>query len=237
MLRLYYMETNEFFAEDRFQEGCTLVDAVRLQKIHACKQTEDKVRSLCCGLLLQYAVSTYMTKQVPIELQYVFGEHGKPAFAHMPGVHFNLSHSGDCVVLAFSDREVGVDVQQLRPVKESMAQKVLACPEYDKYLWLPDDGTAREDWFARCWCAKECYGKLTGNGIGQGMNTLVFREEQQKIQDTINQKEVACMEYIPKIGYRMCVCMAGSDCLKNREAFPEQITKISFSHILSIKQY
>lgn len=67
----------------------------------------------------------------PIELIYEKGEHGKPfwnqelmreklAGSSWPDKklwHFNLSHSGDYVVLVVADVEVGVDIQEAREVK------------------------------------------------------------------------------------------------------------------------
>lgn len=61
--------------------------------------------------------------QERLPITYTFGAHGKPQweyeackalFPDKKMWHFNLSHSGDYVVLVIADREVGVDLQQAR---------------------------------------------------------------------------------------------------------------------------
>ena len=42
-------------------------------------------------------------------------ERGKPYFPQFPGLHFNLSHSGQLTLCALSHLPVGVDIEQLRP--------------------------------------------------------------------------------------------------------------------------
>ena len=39
-------------------------------------------------------------------------EDGKPFLPGLPDIHFNLSHSGDYIACAFSDQEVGLDLQE-----------------------------------------------------------------------------------------------------------------------------
>ncbi len=72
--------------------------------------------------LLQEYASKHATS-LPVPLSYEYGTHGKPAWesrcieelkADKMYRHFNLSHSGDYVVLAISDTPIGVDIQMER---------------------------------------------------------------------------------------------------------------------------
>ena len=51
------------------------------------------------------------TKKNPRDLELVTSPEGKPSFACTPNLHFNLSHSGDEVFIAFSSEPVGFDME------------------------------------------------------------------------------------------------------------------------------
>ena len=40
---------------------------------------------------------------------------GKPYLENIPGVYFNISHTSGLVVCGIDEREIGIDVEQLRP--------------------------------------------------------------------------------------------------------------------------
>lgn len=124
-----------------------------------------------------------------VEIAYCQGPRGKPDFREIrdsSGVpwHFNLSHSGELVVCAASDVEVGVDIQQMRPLKNlRVAERFFSEKELEVISQAGDSGR-QEEAFYRLWVRKEAYGKLTGEGIAavigrdlQGLEQEVFWEE------------------------------------------------------------
>lgn len=253
MIKIYLMKTEEFLEESKFLQGCKRIDDTRLEKVRACKSTEDKVRSLCCGLLLQYALKRELNgveheENIPLELVYGIGEQGKPYLKDYPELYFNLSHSGEYVALAVSDREVGIDVQEKRSVKENMAKRVLAQQEYEQYQVLREQGAESfqvqekvadmaQDWFFRCWCAKESYGKLTGKGLLLDPGTIVYIPEKSMIEAETAYKErktdkerkkAFCREYT--IAHNEYYLNA---CVYEQEEFPEEVTYVTFAHIIS----
>ena len=72
-------------------------------------------------------------------------EFGKPAFDPSLGIHFSLSHSGDRVMAAVSDRPVGCDVEKTESFDEA---------------------------FVRRWVRKEAYLKAVGCGFGLESNPV-----------------------------------------------------------------
>lgn len=89
-----------------------------------------------------------------------FGAQGKPFFRAAPQVQFNLSHSGALWVCAFSDAPVGLDVQQYRDVRCAALSRRFFHPDEDAWLRQSDYAA-----FFSLWCAKESYGKYTGQGL------------------------------------------------------------------------
>ena len=92
---------------------------------------------------------------------------GKPYFKSVPGVHFNLSHSGDYLACAFSDSEVGLDLQEDREPHTSalrIAKRFFTEEEYKALLACSDHG-AQLTLFYRLWTIKEAYLKYIGCGL------------------------------------------------------------------------
>ena len=93
-------------------------------------------------------------------------DRGKPIIA--AGAHFNVSHSGDLVLLALSaDRPVGVDVERRRDVARvpALSQRWLTAAERRDFDRLCSSGTPESDAFLRVWSLKEAQLKALGVGI------------------------------------------------------------------------
>jgi 4'-phosphopantetheinyl transferase len=94
---------------------------------------------------------------------------GKPCVSaepNKPDLRFNVAHSGDLAVIAVTRScEVGVDLEQLRPVRhaEQIARRYFHPAEINSIMTAPP--TDRGNVFLRCWTAKEAVLKAIGTGI------------------------------------------------------------------------
>src|ERR1022692_4784176 len=94
-------------------------------------------------------------------IEFAYGRYGKPSLAPPldgAGLRFNLAHSDDLAVIALCrDREVGVDVEAIRPLRDE-ADLVRSCfsqREQEEYLrTLP---SARNAAFFSGWTRKEAF--------------------------------------------------------------------------------
>ncbi len=77
---------------------------------------------------------------------------GKPYFEGAP-FHFNLSHSGDYVVCALSDHEVGIDIEKIVPISLKVMRRFFGLS-----ILSPKEQM-------RLWTRYESYGKMVGIGI------------------------------------------------------------------------
>jgi 4'-phosphopantetheinyl transferase len=109
----------------------------------------------------------------PAAVGFAYGAHGKPAIASPPTgawLRFNVSHSGDVALVALArDRDVGVDVERIRPDVRSddLARRFFSPRENAVLAALPDE--ARRLAFFRIWTAKEAFVKATGEGVARGL--------------------------------------------------------------------
>jgi len=97
-------------ADNRAQFEAILRPERRLRLAQLQKE-EDRLRCITAGLLFQLVMTEYGIDAKTVEL--LFSKHGKPSVKN-GGIHFNLSHSGNCVLMAVSEQPVGVDVEKRR---------------------------------------------------------------------------------------------------------------------------
>ena len=111
------------------------------------KNEKDQARSLISSYLVNSLSSQKLLKK----------EMGKPYFENGP--HFNVSHSGKYVIMAISESEVGVDIEEnsdkdmsalIRIFNETEAKMI---KEHADFYYL--------------WCAKESLIKCFGGSVSQ----------------------------------------------------------------------
>ena len=88
-------------------------------------------------------------------------EMGKPYFAE-GGFHFSISHTKHHAFCALSEKQVGLDAEELsRKPHLSLAEKILSPSEKAQYDQAEDKTKA----FLTFWVLKEAEAKLTGEGL------------------------------------------------------------------------
>jgi len=172
----------------------------RQQKADVLQMPSDKARCIAAGLLLEYAYEKFRiakTKELASANSFAYvqnsamfpeimpeiaeGLRGKPEFAWPKDCEtkcfFNISHSGNYVICAMADFEVGADVQRRTRVRESILRKFFSEDERKLVETCGGDEVLRERAFARIWVTKEAETKLTGRGITQLLGRMLGSEE------------------------------------------------------------
>lgn len=207
-------------------EAFARLDEERAEKARRIRQEKGLAASLGAGLLLQFAVrraeaagsvrtagSALMqctvpelleSLETPLPFAYRYGQGGKPYFENYP-FYFNLSHSGDYVACALSEREVGIDLQEHRGAAfERVAKRYFSPAEVFALMQAQD----RAAFFFRLWARKEAYGKLSGKGIMEVVGRDLWSGGAEAVEDA---GETLCFEeYDGLQGYSMAVCRHGS---------------------------
>ncbi len=108
----------------------------------------------------------------PNSLNLKYTNHDKP-FLEDCTIEFNLSHSGDWILLAFSrSGEIGVDIERIRPIPDmaNVAKQSFAESEYGSWEALPQ--AERIAAFYRCWTRKESFIKAIGEGLSYPLDSF-----------------------------------------------------------------
>lgn len=101
------------------------------------------------------------------------GAHGKPYLREYPQIQFNISHCMGLAVLAVGDCSVGIDVEYVRPYRESLLKRVLSAAELRQMEAAGEAG--REELFFRFWTLKESCVKAVGCGITVPLQDISFQ--------------------------------------------------------------
>ena len=88
-------------------------------------------------------------------------QRGKPFFPQHPELHFNLSHSGGLAICGVGTSPLGVDVEVIRPRRQTLPQFTLSPEEFQ---WFEDRGATWGDFYS-LWVLKESYIKCLGTGL------------------------------------------------------------------------
>lgn len=142
-----------------------------LQQAQNFRHAESRARFVCARVALRELLGARLSI-APAVVRFVHTDHGKPQLhaAHASDLQFNVSHSGNCVLVALAKKfAVGVDVEFCRPMPDAI--------KLAERFFAPDEAAALRRHvepalsaaFFRLWTRKEAQLKATGAGITGGL--------------------------------------------------------------------
>jgi 4'-phosphopantetheinyl transferase len=164
--------------------GRKKVELVKNQKVYA--------QSYLADILSRYVLNTIY--KFPLEeIQFTAGPNGKPELKNQ-SIKFNYSHSGSQIVLAVSEKQIGIDIEKIHKNKLRVADRFFSQEEIDYIQECPDKDQA----FTRLWTIKEAYLKYIGTGLTKPlqsftvrfMNDISITEESELIDINITQFKI-----------------------------------------------
>jgi len=104
----------------------------------------------------------------PKTLRFEYNKYGKPDLSQISPnlpIKFNLSHSGDFLIYAFSNYDVGIDIEFIRPdfQPDDLVSHFFSNEEAEAYYELPC--ALRVPSFFWAWTRKESFVKALGQGL------------------------------------------------------------------------
>lgn len=176
-VRLYTADIEQI-GEEEFRSAYFSMSGQRQKKCSAYRFEKDKKLCIAADMLLRRALKECCGIT---EFTVAEGEYGKPYLAG-GGAFFSVSHAGRLAAVCVSDKEVGVDVEQIKPVKTSLVKHFCAPADID-YIFgsvsyekkeIGDEQTLRR--FFEIWTLKEAYGKYTGRGLCEEIRKKSIRD-------------------------------------------------------------
>lgn len=181
---------------------------------------KDRHHSIVARGLLRVLVGRYLQVE-PGQLTFCYNAYGKPAldlpFAES-GLHFNLSHSHELALYAFTyTRHIGIDVEYMRTnvAFEQVARHSFSPNEQAMLLSLPE--AVRLQAFYNCWTRKEAYIKARGKGLSLPLHlfdvSLIPGEPVQLLSSREDPQETtrwSLQELMPGADYAGALVVEGS---------------------------
>lgn len=186
----------------------SFVNPAKREKLIKYKSEQDRILGIAGELVLQYVLfKEYRICSPTI----VYGDYGKPYLKNIE-LYFNISHSGEIVVLGVSDSNIGVDTEYIHKFDWSMLMRLFG-PEEQKNII--DDSS-----FIKYWTIKEAFVKYLGTGLCTDFRSFTVSENTICYNHQIFFYQ--CYDSIDK--YYISVCM--------ENPFSLSINKIQFSEIM-----
>lgn len=194
--------------ERLYREAYRRVTEKRKQKADRFRFEKDK--RLCVGAELLLRETLKRAGSGEIDLLTEEGAYGKPYLRNYPEIRFNLSHSGETVLCAVSDRETGCDIEEIRKLTNlEMMDRFFYRSEFEKIMSAGDEA-ARAEMFYRFWTLKESFMKMKGLGMHLEPQTFGIRlgEAGPHLITGDGEPDACCFrEYDSVPGYKCALCI------------------------------
>ena len=211
----------------------------RKEAVNRAKSEAVARKRLYTGAFLQHVLS--VETGIPMEkLHYCYNQWGKPELAveeilkSMAGqndteyigqnrkkclqnIHFNLSHSGDYVVLAVSDNPVGIDVEHKTKNYEMLSKRCFCKEEYLDIM-SGESEQEKEYRFLQYWTMKEAYIKCVGEGMRISLNSFCIERKTDNVS-VIPGTGLYLRSFFLEEAYCISVCSASAKDSINETVF------------------
>jgi 4'-phosphopantetheinyl transferase len=197
-----------------FQRVESTLDAHEKKRAEKFLVPQARERFVAARGILRELLGAYLELD-PENVALSYGPQGKPSLlpAHNSKISFNVAHSQGMGLFVFaSGREVGVDIERLRPDFRGMeiASHFFSEDEIAELKKLPQ--SLAEQAFFGCWTRKEAYVKAQGEGLSIPLRsfTVGFAESEQLLQDEAGARW-SCYALEPAVGFAGAVVAAGEN--------------------------
>ncbi|WOD43237.1 4'-phosphopantetheinyl transferase family protein [Hwangdonia lutea] len=152
------------------------------------------------------------------EIEFEYGEYGKPEYNFDSDLKFNISHSGDLIVLSFvKEFDIGVDIEKVKADFDifEIAANFFSDLEIKTLKKVPKD--KQVEYFYRCWTRKESFIKAKAMGLSfplDSFSVCINSDKKTAVLETkwdINEKDTwSLFTFSPQPNYIGAVSIQGN---------------------------
>ncbi len=169
-INVIFKRVDAAYLEKNYDSVINVLHPARREKVAKLKNKKAAYVSMTAGLLLQEVVEREFGLK-PEDILIGRGENGKPYLKEYPEYKYNISHSGDMVMMAYSRQELGVDIEELRVKDMKVARR---CFTPCEYLYVLNG-------------SRECDGAVSA-GSEDDLNIQILSEDE--FEEALPEKEI-----------------------------------------------
>ncbi|MBR6116329.1 MAG: 4'-phosphopantetheinyl transferase superfamily protein [Paludibacteraceae bacterium] len=158
---------------------CTEQEVTRLLQIVPAPRCDEALRykhtfgRYCCLRSWEMLSELLRREGITSMPRWRYNEYGKPYLEQGP--YFSISHCKQAILVAVSDREIGVDVETIRRADDSLVRRTMNEAEQAQIAAAPDPQRA----FIALWTRKEAVVKMRGTGILDDLHRVLDQQDYQ----------------------------------------------------------
>jgi 4'-phosphopantetheinyl transferase len=210
MVEIYSIELKERIDSDRYNKYTSFLDNNKRERIKKFKNWEDSQRSLLSEIFVRY----YLCNKLKIknnDLYFEFNKYGKPFLKGFKNIHFNISHSGNWIIIVFNNNYIGVDVEKIEKIDYEIADRFFTPDEYNFLNSVPKN--RGDEIFFELWTMKESYIKAKGLGLSLPLNSFSVIKNNKIVEKIVDEEKNIFFYKKYKIdnSYKLSVCSLGNE--------------------------
>lgn len=161
---LFIASINLLEDKDTYDKAYQSLSKQRRDKVDKLKFINDKKLSILSEIVLKKALTDLKIKS---DIELTYNQYQKPYLKNNE-IYFNISHSGEYVICAISNDEVGCDIELIKDIDMKIANKFFNDNEYKAII----NSNSQLDTFYRIWTLKESFMKNLGLGFNIELNSF-----------------------------------------------------------------
>lgn len=173
MIEIYFVKVDHL-AYRNHAKIKSYISGEKQQKIQRFRNIHDALLSICGELLIRsLLINRYKIKNSDIHISK--NKYGKPFIRGIENFSFNISHSGEWVVVAVASQKIGIDIERVDPIKLEAMVPYFSINER-RNLFSKQEAE-RLSYFYTLWTIKESYIKCIGEGLYYPLNAVDISED------------------------------------------------------------
>lgn len=221
---LYGVKIPKMISKKMYNDIILNIKENKRKQVSKIIQYDDKLRAIF-GEMLVLTVLSELLKIDYNEITRVKGNCGKPYLMEYDDVHYNISHSGNWVVMVVDNEPVGIDIEEIKPFDLRIAKRFFS--DMENSFLDEVEGMKKLDYFFDLWTLKESFLKKVGFGLTLPLNSFsIIKEDENSIRLSGNydSKNFFRQYFIDKY-YKFSVC--ASNC-----SFPKKVFIIDYTSLI-----